>query len=108
MKLEGSRDERSLRDGLVDDLRPLEALDLSTANLNNCIAFLKVSLSDAPEWFTDNTEGVAYGMNTLDVNLAPEVFKKANKLIESWQKRVRGIGESIESESANASQEING
>ena len=87
----------------LNDGVPLEALDISTGNLNNCIAFLKVTLKDAPEWFTDGVEGLDYGLNTLDVNVAPEVFKKANDLIEGWQKKVRGSSSSTEEKSDEAS-----
>ena len=63
-------------------------LDTSTANLNNAIAFLQVCLVDAPKWFTNAAEakepGISFGLDTLDINVPVEIFRKANELVDAW------------------------
>ena len=79
----------------LSDGVPLEALDNSTANLHNAIAFLRVCLVSAPKWFTntaedDGEEGMDFGLDTHDFNVPVEIFKKANKLVLEWNKALKG------------------
>ena len=68
---------------------PLESLDVNTARLNNAIAFLTVTLTQAPDWFTSEDD-VDYGFGTLDVNLITTLFRQASGLVDDWHKTVRG------------------
>lgn len=75
----------------INDGVPLELLDRSTAALNNALAFLKISLKEAPKWFTDTEQegGMGHGMDTLDVNVPIEIFKQANELVGNWHKSLQ-------------------
>jgi len=72
-----------------------EDLDMGTAILHNSIAFLRAYLTEAPEWFT-SSEGMDYGMDTMDTNVPIEIFSKADNLVAEWKLKVRGV--SIEKE----------
>lgn len=72
-----------------------ESLDVSTANLNNAIAYLKVALKKSPNWFSNSSddpdeEGIDYGLDTIDLNIPVEIFRKAEKLVAEWYKTLRG------------------
>lgn len=74
---------------------PLESLDRSTATLHNAIAFLKVALIVGPKWFKNDKldeteEGMDFGLDTDDVNVPIEIFKKAEGLVSDWHKSLRG------------------
>jgi len=74
---------------------PFEDLDRSTASLNNAIAFLQACLIEAPKWFTnaedsDKDPGMAYGLDTLDVNVPVDIFSKANALVQDWHNALKG------------------
>lgn len=60
-------------------------LDDGTAMLHNAVAFLKILLSESPEWFWKEDE-MDYGLNTLDANVSVEIFLEAEKLIKNWKK----------------------
>jgi len=68
-----------------------EDLDIGTAMLHNAIAYLRVVLIEAPEWFTDSEEGLDYGMNTLDPNIPIMIFSQAEELITNWRQSVMGV-----------------
>lgn len=79
----------------LNDGIPLEMIDRGTANLHNSIAFLKVCLIQGPKWFMNtpndpDEEGMDFGLDTLDVNIPLQIFKKANDLVSSWHKALRG------------------
>lgn len=67
---------------------PLEYLDQATANLNNAIAFLKVTVLECPDWFSSSDKGMDFGMETLDYNIPIELFRQADKVISDWQKQL--------------------
>ena len=73
---------------------PFEDLDTSTQILNNAVAFLQACLLEAPGWFrnaeTDpKTPGMAYGLDTFDVNVPVEIFRQANTLVEGWREALK-------------------
>lgn len=68
---------------------PHEDLDIGTATLNNAIAYLKVLLVEAPEWFYKQ-EQMNYGLNTLDSNVAIAIFDQAENKVSDWKKAIRG------------------
>lgn len=68
----------------LNDGIPLEMLDRSTAHLNNAIAFLRVALVKAPNWFVnslddEDEQGMEYGLDTDDLNVPVEIFKQAHR-----------------------------
>lgn len=67
-------------------------LDDSTALLHNAVAYLRVLLLDAPDWFVQPEEegGMAFGLDTLDSNVAVDVFLAANAEVIQWQKALKG------------------
>lgn len=78
----------------LSDGIPLHMLDKSTATLNNAVAYLRVSLVEAPKWFTnspddEDEEGISYGLDTLDFNIPIEVFRAADKAVKAWYKALR-------------------
>lgn len=77
-------------------------LDEATALLHNAVAFLRVLLIDAPDWFVkrEDQQGMDYGLDTLDYNVAVDIFLQANHKILEWQKALRGkASDAKESES---------
>lgn len=73
---------------------PADLLDSRTGALNRAIAFLSVCLVDAPAWFVnspDNEEeaGVSYGLDSHDLNIPIEIYKKADELVEGWHQKLR-------------------
>jgi len=64
-----------------------ESLDRATATLNNAIAYLRVTLSKAPKWFTDDMD---YGFDTLDSNVAIGIFNQASDLVDDWHGKIQG------------------
>jgi hypothetical protein len=74
---------------------PFELLDKNTATLNNAIAYLKVLLKDGPAWFMNSAddekeEGMDYGLDTSDINVPVEIFRKANVQINKWHESLQG------------------
>ena len=74
---------------------PTDMLDGVTGSLNRAIAFLTVTLAEAPAWFInhpENTveEGMSYGLDAYDLNIPIEIYQKADELIEGWHAKVRG------------------
>lgn len=81
--------------GRLNNGVPLELLDRSTANMHNAIAFLKVALIKGPNWFMNQAndkdeEGMEYGLDTIDVNVPMEIFRKADKCLTEWYKALDG------------------
>jgi hypothetical protein len=79
----------------LNDGIPFEMLDKSTAALNNALAFLRITLTEAPKWFVNDStdlkeEGMAYGLDTLDVNVPMEVFRVADKKVRAWHEALQG------------------
>ncbi|RLG44952.1 MAG: hypothetical protein DRN81_03200 [Thermoproteota archaeon] len=68
---------------------PHENLDSGTAYLNNAIAYLTVNLVEAPDWFT-SADGIDYGFETLDTNVATYIFNQALDVVEDWKAKLRG------------------
>jgi hypothetical protein len=62
---------------------PSEELPIETALLFNAVAFLRVLLIDAPEWFTQKDQ-LDYGLNSVDPNVVIEVFNEAKKKVDGW------------------------
>lgn len=78
----------------INDGVPVELLDNMTAALNRAIAFLSVCIVEGPAWFTNNPEdgqeeGMAYGMETLDLNVPIEIYKEADKLVAGWHDKLK-------------------
>ncbi len=67
---------------------PLHQLPQETAVLFNAVAYLKVLLIMAPDWFV-KADQLNYGMNTLDPNIAIEVFNVAREKVDLWYNSVR-------------------
>ena len=72
-----------------------EDLDDSTATFHNAVAFLKSCLVEAPKWFTNSPEneeeaGIFYGLDSIDVNVAIEIFIAANSKVNEWHKSLAG------------------
>lgn len=72
---------------------PPDMLDSTTFSLNRAIAFLSVCLKEAPDWFVnapeENKPGISYGLDTLDMNVPIEVWKKADSLIDGWHSALK-------------------
>lgn len=67
-----------------------EDLDSGTAVLHNAIAYLRIVLVDAPEWFTDRDEGLDYGLNADDANIPIQIFSQAEQLVTDWRLNLMG------------------
>lgn len=67
---------------------PLHQLPQETAILFNAVAYLKVLLIMAPDWFVQSGE-LDYGMNTLDPNIVIEVFNSAREKVDGWYLLIR-------------------
>lgn len=79
----------------LNDGIPLEMLDKNTANLNNAIAYLRVNLIKGPAWFVNDKndaeeEGMAYGLDTMDINVPIEIFRQADKAVKKWYDSLKG------------------
>lgn len=79
---------------LNDGVAP-EALDRSTLNLNNAIAWLRVCVKQGPAWFVNDAtdpdeEGMEYGLETMDVNIPIHIFRESQKLITDWYEALKG------------------
>jgi hypothetical protein len=82
----------------LSDGIPFEMLDKTTAGINNAVAFLKVTLKDAPAWFINpaedsEEEGMDYGLDTVDMNVPIEIFAEAQKATSKWYKNLRVTSE---------------
>ena len=78
----------------LSDGIPFEMLDKTTAGINNAVAFLKVTLKDAPAWFVNSPDdadedGMDYGLDTVDMNVPVEIFAEAQKATSKWYKNLR-------------------
>ena len=80
-------------------------LDTSTANLHNAIAYLQACLVDAPKWFINNENddepGIAYGLDTLDVNIPVLIFKKADALVSDWHAALKATQKPVDDHGKN-------
>jgi len=79
----------------LNDGIPLEHLDKNTARLHNSLAYLKVALIKGPKWFVNTLddaeeEGMDYGLDTDDINVPIEIFRKADKMVQDWYESLNG------------------
>lgn len=68
----------------LNDGVPHSDLDLGTALLHNAVAYLRVLLVESPDWFWKPDE-MDFGMNTLDSNVAIDVFNEADEKVKAWK-----------------------
>jgi hypothetical protein len=73
---------------------PPDLLDNATIALNRAIAFLSVCLVESPAWFCNSPDdeqeaGISYGLDSHDLNIPIEIYKKADELVEGWHQKLR-------------------
>lgn len=63
-----------------------ESLDAQAKNLHHMVSYLKHTITEAPEWFSESESGY----DLYDVNVVEEIYRKVLGYEEAWLKKIWG------------------